>query len=217
MSFVLAARRFGIFLAATFAICTPTLLAYSFSPSATFLNQAAAVVGWGIFLSVVLANDYSPAKRLLASNQKNSGGRWALILALSILATSAAGTRVFGSLPLSLSLAGTLTLLSALAAAVSGMVVADAQRRIVAFQALAWSTVIAGLLGVAIGVVQVFWPDWADGRWVAISALEGRATGNFRQPNHLGSLLLWAVVAIVALGEINSQQRYKAVSFCANL
>ena len=47
--------------------------------------------------------------------------------------------------------------------------------------------------------MQVFWPELADGDWIAVSGSPGRAVGNLRQPNHLSSLLLWACIATLAL------------------
>ena len=59
----------------------------------------------------------------------------------------------------------------------------------------------AGLFNVAIAWVQVFWPDLADGDWIAASSIPSRAVGSLHQPNHLSSLLLWACIASVALLE----------------
>jgi len=42
-------------LAACLAVVLPTLLAFNLPPSATFLNQAVAFVGWGVLLFVVAA------------------------------------------------------------------------------------------------------------------------------------------------------------------
>ncbi len=67
--------------------------------------------------------------------------------------------------------------------------------------------VAAGLASTLVGVVQVFAPEWADGNVIAISAIEGRATGNLRQPNHLSSLLLWTMIAAVWLGERRAMPR----------
>ncbi len=59
---------------------------------------------------------------------------------------------------------------------------------------------VAGVLGALIGMVQVLAPQWADGTLIAqISG--GRAAGNLRQPNHLSSLLLWSLVALLWLSE----------------
>ena len=60
----------------------------------------------------------------------------------------------------------------------------------------------------AVGIVQVFAPEWPDGNWVARTRLPGRAVGNMRQPNHLSSLLLWAVVAALWLVELASIRRW---------
>ena len=46
-------------------------------------------------------------------------------------------------------------------------------------------------------MVAVF--NGADGEWIAVSTLGGRAVGNLRQPNHLNSLLLWSLIALVML------------------
>ena len=59
----------------------------------------------------------------------------------------------------------------------------------------AWAAV--GVLHAAVGLVQVFAPDLADGDWIAHSSVAGRAVGNLRQPNHLSSLMLWAAIALV--------------------
>lgn len=64
----------------------------------------------------------------------------------------------------------------------------------------AWAGV--GVLHAAVGLVQVFAPDLADGDWIAHSSVAGRAVGNLRQPNHLSSLMLWAAIALVGWLEL---------------
>ncbi|MEP7101670.1 MAG: Wzy polymerase domain-containing protein, partial [Burkholderiales bacterium] len=59
-----------------------------------------------------------------------------------------------------------------------------------------------------IGLIQVFAPTWPDGDFISRSYIEGRAVGNMRQPNHLSSLLLWAIVAVVWLGEARVLRRW---------
>jgi O-antigen ligase len=39
------------------------------------------------------------------------------------------------------------------------------------FAAFCWAWLVAGLLNVLIAVVQVFWPELADGNWVAVSGI----------------------------------------------
>ena len=66
--------------------------------------------------------------------------------------------------------------------------------------ALCAALLAAGVLGALIGILQVFWPQWTDGEWIARVG-NGRAAGNLRQPNHLSSLLLWSLVALAWLAE----------------
>ena len=195
------------------AAAVPTLVAFNQPPSATLLNQCLAVALWG-GVAVLLPP-----------------GRWVrgtgpLLAALVLVAAGAAGSCGWGGLPLSLALQA-LGLLAA--AAVMVLTGANAARPVIptgpplaaaahrpdaaqvfaartfaaqTFAALAAGLLIAGLLGAAVAGVQVFMPSWADGQWIAVSGLPGRAVGNLRQPNHLGSLLLWALVAAVALHEL---------------
>jgi hypothetical protein len=58
-----------------------------------------------------------------------------------------------------------------------------------------------GVVSAVIAVIQVYLPSLADGSVIAQSGLPGRAVGNLRQPNHLASLLIWAVIALVPLVE----------------
>ena len=55
--------------------------------------------------------------------------------------------------------------------------------------------------------MQVFAPEWADGNVIAHGSVGRVALGNLRQPNHLGSLLLWALVAGVVLLELGRLPR----------
>ena len=71
----------------------------------------------------------------------------------------------------------------------------------------AWALCLAGILDAVIGCVQIFAPGWPDGDSLARSVIPSRAVGNLRQPNHLASLVLSALIAIVAL---MSRMRYAA-------
>ena len=77
----------------------------------------------------------------------------------------------------------------------------------------AW--LLAGTLSAAIGIVQVFFPQLADGDFIARSGLLGRAVGNLRQPNHLSSLLLWSAIAVVPLLDARRLPRVAAVVLMA--
>ena len=179
---------------AFFAIAFPTVIAFNVAPSATFFNQAAAFIGWGGFLLVLAA---SMARRTLPS----SGGALALLASLALLVTASIAASIFAAAPWTLSLSSAGTLLAATLAATLG---ASAQRADLgerAFRACCIALTIAGVLSSFIGLIQVFAPNLPDGDWIAVAAIAGRATGNLRQPNHLSSLLLWSVVAVVWLGE----------------
>jgi len=176
-------------LAATLAACAPALLAFNLPPSATMLNQCVAVAVWGGWVLVL-----APGWR--------ASGAGVLLAALAALGAGVAISWGPGALPSSLALAA-LGLIAATAVLVQAG--ADAARRpdgTALFSAFALGLVAAGMLSAVVALVQVFAPDWTDGGLIAHSGMPGRAVGNLRQPNHLCSLLLWAVIATVALFEL---------------
>lgn len=180
---------------ATLAVAVPTLLAYNKPPSATFLNQALSLVGWSGWL-IVLAAGLPAQRRGLAG-----AGPLALLAALALLALAALAAPWWTGLPttLALSSAGLIA-----AAALAVMVAVRLQRAGQAqapFEAFCVALAVAGLLGSVIGALQVFAPEWTGGDWIAPSAAAERAVGNLRQPNHLSSLVLWSMIAVVWLGD----------------
>ena len=172
------------------AACIPTLLALHQPPSATLLNQCLAVALWGLVAAVL-------APRLLVT--RNTAP---LLTALALVATAALGSWAWGTLPPSLMLQAVGLLAAAALMVVAGASAARAQQGVLVFTALAWALLAAGLLSSAVALVQVFAPDWAGGNWIAASGVPGRAVGNLRQPNHLCSLLVWALGAAVALHQL---------------
>jgi O-antigen ligase len=173
------------------AVALPTVLAVNFPPSATFLNQAVAMIGWGAFLCFVAAQ---------ARSMRPRGGLGALLVALAVLALAAVASFLV-SLPGALALSSIGMLAAAAIAALGGAAAAQSHRGLSAFRAVCIALLVAGVLGTFIGIVQVFFPAWADGQWIAAATIEGRASGNLRQPNHLSSLLLWSVIAAVWLAQ----------------
>ena len=187
--------------AAVLAAAAPSLLAYNVSPSPTFLNQALALACWGGFALLLAAG--RPALPQLGASRN----AWPLQAALALLALTAAATGTLGHLPSGLCLSA-LGLLAAAALLVhSGSAARSAADGDALFACFAWGWLVAGLLNLAIGLVQVFAPGWPDGNWIAASNIAGRAVGNLRQPNHLSSLLLWAAICAVALLELRRLRR----------
>lgn len=191
---------------AVLAIAVPTVLTLSVPPSATFINQAAAIVGWGLLMAW-FANAAQWAMITLR------GGLAALLTALSVVLLAALASMWWTSLPHGLALSAAASLAMALLAVLVGAATAEAGQGETALRALCWALVLAGLLSSVVGVAQVFVRDLADGRWIAISAAEGRASGNLRQPNHLSSLLLWAVIAALWLAESRRMRRAAAAAY----
>jgi O-antigen ligase len=197
----MTAQRFWWPLSAAVALSAPALLAFNLPPSATFLNQAAALVGWGGFLTVV-AEGVPQRARLGAS------GLSALLAAFALLFIAALASPFWAGLPSSIGLssAGMIA-----AAALTAWVAASARASgagTTAFRALCIGMVVAGILSSLVGIVQVFAPQWADGDWISRSYIPGRAVGNMRQPNHLSSLLVWGTIASVWLAETGVLKRW---------
>ena len=180
---------------ACIAIGLPALLAFNLPPSSTFLNQAAALAGWGVFAMLLSLSCQRGDHRSAPA----SAGLWALLAALAALAGAALLSVWASSLPVGLALSSAGMLGAALAiVAVSASV---RQRGLGApvFEAFCLALVIVGALSLLIALIQYFLPAWPDGDWLARPGAGGRVGGNVRQPNHLSSLLLWSLAATVWL------------------
>jgi O-antigen ligase len=191
-----------LWLAACLAVVPAALLAVSLSPSATFLNQAAALSGWGVMATVLalgLPRRTDASGRL--ARPPIHLGLAALLGALALLAAACVGSWVWNGLPLSITASNVAFVAAAALLVLLGAATTAAGADGPAFRALCVALLVAGLLSTAVAAVQVLAPEWADGHWIALTALEGRASGNLRQPNHLSSLLLWSLVAGVWLVE----------------
>ncbi len=182
--------------AAAAAIAAPTLIAFNLSPSATFLNQAASLVGWGAW-AMLLALGLGGAR---AAGRPDRGAI-ALLAALLLLMACAAAAPLWAALPWTLALPAAGMIAAALLLAALAVALQRAGLGESVFTAFCVALLVAGVLGTAIGLVQVYWPAWADGNWIAASVLGDRAVGNLRQPNHLCSLLLWSMIATVWLAD----------------
>ncbi len=193
-------------LVAIVAFVVPAMLTHNVPPSATFINQAVAIVGWALLMAWFASAAQWPARAL-------RGSLVALLAALSVLLLAALASVWWASLPHGLALSAAASLAMALLAVLVGAATAEARHGETALSALCWALVMAGLLSSAVGVIQVFAPDLANGQWIAISAAEGRASGNLRQPNHLSTFLLWSVIAALWLAESGRMHRAAAGGF----
>ena len=196
---------------ATLAVAVASLLAFNLPPSATLLNQAAALVGWGAWMVLLAA--MAPSRPGPAFGAPFG----AFLASLALLTAAALVSPLWTGLPstLSLSSAGLMA-----AAAVVAVTAANVQQHGLgqaSFEAFCIGLVVAGVASTAIGIVQVFAPDWTGGQWIAQSAIEGRAVGNLRQPNHLSALLLWSMVAAIWLGEAGVIKRTATLAVSALL
>jgi O-antigen ligase len=178
------------------AVAFPALLAWNAPPSATFLNQALSLVGWGFLLwglTIFRLGTFGP--RALA------GDAWPVTAMLLILLAAVFASAVLSGLPVAMTLSSAGMLLASLLVFAFGTSLDDPAQRKLVFQAFCISLVVAGVLSLVVAAVQQFAPGWADGAWIAHDATPGRAGGNLRQPNHLSSLLVWSLIAGVSLHE----------------
>lgn len=181
--------------AAMLAIAGPALLAFNVPPSATFLNQALALAGWGIFVGVLMA---APERSHV--RWPTGRGIWAVLAALTLMSLSVlAAACGAAALPWGLALSSLGLIAAAGVVFVAGAAGQDAGLGNAAFKPFCLGLLVAGALSVCVALVQYFAPDWADGNWIARTSDPGRMGGNLRQPNHLSSLLLWSLVALAWL------------------
>ena len=187
---------------AALAAAGPSLLAYNVSPSPTLLNQALALMLWGLFvaLGALAIATAHPLRQALRDTRLP-------LAALGLLLLSVLWSWGPGALPFGLALSAIGMLLAAMLLLLGGAAVRASSQALPLFVCFCFGWVVAGLLSAGIGVLQVFAPGWIDGDWIARSGLAGRAVGNLRQPNHLSSLLLWSAIAAVPLLELGRLRR----------
>ena len=185
------------------ALTAPSLLAFNVSPSTTLLNQLLAVGGWGALIACLPVR---PGR-----------GAWSAVamplMVLAVLVAEALWSWHSG-LPSSLALSAIAMMVCAgtvlWAAQASGRQdeaeaygadEADDAAGGPLLQPVLAALLMAGVLSSVIALLQVFAPQWTDGEWIARSGLPGRAVGNLRQPNHLSTLILFGLIALVPLAE----------------
>jgi hypothetical protein len=182
------------------AIALPTLIAFNVPPSATFFNQAAALVGWGAWLTWLMAS--------IERQRGHAGsGLVALQAAFGLMLVASLAAPLWAGLPGSLALSSAGMILAAGLVTWGAATLQRAGCGLATFRTFCVALTGAAVASAAIGLIQVFAPALADGDWIARTSLAGRAVGNMRQPNHLSSLLLWGVIASVWLAEAGVLRR----------
>jgi O-antigen ligase len=191
---------------ASISVALPPLIAFNLPPSATFFNQVVALVGWGVFVAL-----RSPS---ISWPQKIASSTLALQFALCVLALNALALPLWAGTPWALALSSAGPLLGA-AIVVAATASSSWARRVAWFRGFCIGLALIGLGSAAIGILQSASPALAGGDWIARTPVAGRAVGNLRQPNHLCSLLLWSIVAVLWLGEAQVVRRAVSAALAA--
>jgi hypothetical protein len=178
------------------AVAVPTLLAANDPPSVTFYNQILSVFGWGVWMMVLRG------RHELGAVQP-SGWRspmLALSMVLWVMAGAALASSAVNHLPLGLALMAAGMALSAWVVQDTAWRAAQKLGVVPMLDVVAEALAMTGVVGLALGFLQVFLPGWTDGLVIAQPSSPGRAVGNLRQPNHLSTLLVWSVCGAAWLG-----------------
>ncbi|HET8693167.1 MAG TPA: Wzy polymerase domain-containing protein [Aquabacterium sp.] len=190
----------SLILGALLAVVFPTLIAAHDPPSITFYNQALAVCGWGFWIVMLNSTAATQARTPQRTPDWRSQAILGVLGVLGIMALMAAQSWAFGHLPLGLSMMGAGLCGAAALTCWAGWRTGLHERGGDLFDLFAAAICLAGLLGVVLGFIQAFFPNWADGTFIAETTLTGRAVGNLRQPNHLSTLLVWSAGCAIWLG-----------------
>lgn len=175
------------------AVALPPLVAFEQGPSTTFYNQVVAVGGWA------LACVWMSRQKCNVAATGDPRGVGALLLVLLILLVCVRLAVFTINLPWGIALRNLGVLTTAAGVLMAGWHVGRSNRATEYFTCFCQALLVAGLLSCLVGLVQFFAPALAGNLLVAGTGLEGRAAGNLRQPNHLGTLLLLSTAAAVWL------------------
>ncbi len=170
------------------ALALPWLLAPAAVPDAVLYNQLMAVFAWGLWL--LLSRGVPTPRRAGA----------ALVAVGLCVIWAAAGVALQGGVV-------AVMLAAAVVLAVSTGMGSETDVRPVAMAL--W---LAGLGSCAVGIIQYAAPGLADGWLVATSGTAGRAVGNLRQPNHLATALLMAIIATAWLWQAGALRAVTAAA-----
>lgn len=184
------------------AICLPWMLAKNVQPSATVWNIATAWILWGA------TGLFTPqSKEFLAKSIRNNF----LLIAFLTLLVWISISPLLQDGPLDKGLAASLTI------AAAAIILISSQKSDQAYFSstsitLAKGLVACGILGTAIGILQIYLPNYTDGQLIAHSHATGRATGNIRQPNHLALSIMWGCAGCAILIETKAAKFRSALA-----
>ncbi|MBK7613097.1 MAG: O-antigen ligase C-terminal domain-containing protein [Burkholderiales bacterium] len=196
-------------IALVFALTAPVVVVSNMGPSATLLNQLVAIAGWGWVVSEACIN--RPDRPLSAGRHGHALTPLLVVLAIIFLQALLGPLR---GLPQSLSwqvmcFAGMAGLTAVTAFSQTSEPSYGVVGRADCSGAFSSAMLVAGLAGALIACLQVFAPEWFEGTVIARSKLPGRAVGNMRQPNHLSSILLWGLIALVPVAQSGRWFRWR--------
>lgn len=177
--------RPNAFVVALLAISVPLLLSSATVPDPVLHNQLAAVAGWGLWLCC-----FEASPRVIRRPA------WGILIGFGV---------VIGVIMIRTGSGNLLSLASLLAA--SAVFLAAARGASSGAVAIATAWFVAGCGSVVVAAVQYFAPSMADGLLIALNPSPGRAIGNMRQPNHLGTALLCAIVWTAWLWQVQRRPR----------
>ncbi len=184
---------------AILALLGPTLIAAHDPPSVTFYNQVLAALGWGLWLAWLGVHS-SGATIPRTQHGPGRSGLIAMSVLLLVQASQALWAGVSSPVPLGLCLMGGGLALGALLALHGGWRAGDHGTSDTLPMLFFGGLAVAGAVGLLLSLVQVFHPAWADGVFIAVPTIAGRAVANLRQPNHLSTVLVFACAAAAWLG-----------------
>ncbi|WP_428416005.1 Wzy polymerase domain-containing protein [Methylibium sp.] len=183
------------------AVGLPLLLPLTAVPDAVIYHQFVCLGAWGLLLAV----GYSPSDATALLHRGFNRTRAAAVAAfaasaaLSVLSSSAN------------QVGGAFTLTAACA-----LVLRALQRRGALDISVAGAWWLAGVLCTVVAILQYFAPQFADSSLIATNGSPGRAVGNMRQPNHLATALLCAMVMTAWLWQASRlRARWAAASLVA--
>lgn len=187
----------GVAAAMLLTITVPASLAYEVPPSPTAASQISSWIGAGLLAAAAgigfACDEVSAAWRTVAQRVAPLGmaaGAWLLACVVSWLGV--VGSPAPGVVSTAAASLAAAALLAAIASCAAAGLRSPSGPTDALFAAIAVAVLLAGAIGVAIGVQQVFAPSSIDGWLVAYPTVAGRASGNLRQSNLLATLLLWA-------------------------